>query len=46
MNYQFDDVIILRINKEDKLRLKQDAFRYRMKLSAYIRFIMFKSKKL
>ena len=36
-NYKYDEVIILRINADDKAQLKRDAFKKGRKLSQHLR---------
>ena len=40
--YQYDDVIILRINSNDKAHLEREAFKKGRKLSQHIREILLK----
>ena len=42
-NYQYDDVIVLRLNSNDKAHLEREAFKKGRKLSQHIREILLKS---
>jgi len=41
-NYQYDDVIVLRLNSNDKAHLEREAFKKGRKLSQHIREILLK----
>ena len=44
MNYQYNDVIIMRINADDKTKLQQEAKKNKVKLSQYLRDVLIKDK--
>ena len=40
--YQYDDVIVLRINSNDKAQLEREAFKNGRKLSQHLREVLLK----
>ena len=41
-NYQYDDVIVLRLNSKDKAHLEREAFKRGRKLSQHLREVLLK----